>query len=116
MIAKTKNISIGLQSVELAKDNRDKLYQSENIKGMDEGRDHEKASSSGMHFLYEGDGYAVIGNFDLARSMYESQIMLLRSKADLDIKALAMCHGRLGNIRYIIIMISIYLDVCFTIF
>jgi len=35
--------------------------------------------------------------FDLAKHNYEAQIMWIRSRPRIDIKALAICHGRLGK-------------------
>ncbi len=35
--------------------------------------------------------------FDLAQHMYEAQIMWIRSRPRVDIKTLAICHGRLGK-------------------
>jgi len=52
-----------------------------------------------MHFLYEADGLAGEGKFDMAYSTYEMQIVSLRTQPDgkLDIKLLAITHGRLGK-------------------
>lgn len=51
-----------------------------------------------MHFLYEGDGYAMENKFSLAQHNYEAQIWSLRAQPrGVDIKLLAICHGRLGK-------------------
>lgn len=50
-----------------------------------------------MHYLYEGDGYAMESKFPLALQMYETQVLFLRSRPTIDIKLLALCHGRLGK-------------------
>lgn len=96
-IAVTTNIDVGLEYSNMAKDMRDRLESCGEVKNMRVGQDHEKMSINGMHFIYEGDGYAMVGQFNLARSMYESQIMFLRSRPAVDIKLLAICHGRLGK-------------------
>jgi tetratricopeptide (TPR) repeat protein len=48
-------------------------------------------------YRYEADGYAKEGNFVLAYSTYEAQIIFLRSQPELNIKLLAITHGRLGR-------------------
>ena len=52
-----------------------------------------------MHYLYEADAYVVGGNFSLACTVYEMQIIYLRSRPRLDIKMLAVTHGRMGKVR-----------------
>ena len=44
-----------------------------------------------------GDGYAQENKFAFAQDMYEAQIMWIRSRPIIDIKALAICHGRMGK-------------------
>lgn len=96
-MASTTDLSHKLQVVSMSHDNRLKLLKSNHMKLMEEGINHSKLEESGMHFLYEGDGYAMIGQFKLSLSLYEAQVMYLRSQPRSDIKKLAMCHGRLGK-------------------
>ena len=96
-IAQTANIFQSLKIFDYSKQNRLKLLKSAYFKGQEEGMDHERLEIEGMKYLYEADGYASMGNFTLASSMYEAQIMYLRSKSDLDIKLLAFTHGRFGK-------------------
>ena len=48
-------------------------------------------------YILIGDGYALENKFDFAQHMYEAQIMWIRSRPSIDIKALAICHGRMGK-------------------
>ena len=58
---------------------------------------HEKLGVDGLNYLYEGDGYASLGNFVMALQMYEAQIVYLRSKPIVNIKFLAITHGHMGK-------------------
>ena len=81
----------------MATDNRKQLTRSKDFRSMEEGMDHLRYGLNGMHFLYEADGHAKEGNFLMAYSTYEAQILYLRSEPTLNIKLLAITHGRLGR-------------------
>eukprot|EP01041_Mallomonas_annulata_P015298 gene15298-32402_t len=46
----------------------------------------------------EADGLAIMNKFDRAYSLYEAQIISLRSEKVKDVKILSVCHGRLGRL------------------
>ena len=48
-------------------------------------------------YQHIGDGYAQENKFEFAQHMYEAQIMWIRCRPSIDIKALAICHGRMGK-------------------
>ena len=77
--------------------NRRRLTRNKDFRGTTEGMDHMDAEANGMHYLYEADGYALEGNFTLAHSTYDNQIIYLRSKPKLNIKLLAITHGHYGK-------------------
>ena len=77
--------------------NRRRLTRNKDFKGTAEGMTHIAVEASGMHWLYEADAYVVGGNFTLACTVYEMQIIYLRSRPKLDIKMLAVTHGRMGK-------------------
>jgi WD40 repeat protein len=81
----------------LTNKNRKLLVQSSTFKAQEDGLDHKYLFSMGIHYLHEADGYTSQGKFELARSLYEAQIWYLRSTVPLDIKLLAICHGRMGR-------------------
>ena len=88
------------QKMKMAKINRgmrNALLMSENLHQMEEGFDYMDMYAAGMHHLFEGDGYAAANMFEAARTAYENQIWSLRSKPRVDVKMLAVCHGRLGR-------------------
>ena len=96
-IAGATNLKHKFSLSTMASDNRHQMTTSRDFRGMEEGMDHVRYEENGMHFLYEADGYTMEGNFAMAYSTYESQIIYLRSKPKLDIKLLAIVHGRLGK-------------------
>lgn len=116
-ISDTAVIKQKLELSHLSKDTRRQLQSTSHFKHTEEGIDHQKLfRERGLTLLYEGDGYAQENKFELAAGLYEAQIMLLRSTArsnaarnagkkgsarqktgGVDIKALAICHGRLGK-------------------
>ena len=96
-IAGTTNIRQSVALAGMATDNRKMITKSKDYKGMEEGMDHIRFEENGMHFLYEGDGYASEGKFILAYASYDAQVIFLRSKPKLDIKLLSITHGRLGK-------------------
>jgi len=96
-IAGTTNLKHKFSLSTMASDNRHQMTTSREFRGMEEGMDHVRYEENGMHYLYEADGYTMEGNFVLAYGTYESQIIYLRSKPKLDIKLLAIVHGRLGK-------------------
>eukprot|EP01038_Epipyxis_sp_PR26KG_P007587 gene7587-10336_t len=96
-ISSTASIKQSLTLVNLSKATKKKLMESQDFKGMEEGIDHRNLYYQGMHFLYEGDGYAMENKFDHAKDLYETQILWIRSRPKVDIKMLAICHGRLGK-------------------
>ena len=97
MINSTAGVQQKLMLAKLSKDSRKQMTQLRDFKHMEEGIDHNTLYLKGMKLLYEGDGYVKEGRFDLALSMYDAQIIWLRSKPTFDIKLLAICHGRLGR-------------------
>lgn len=96
-IALTASVDQGVKLASMSHDDRVKLLRSQYFKKQEEGLNHVKMESEGLHFLYEADGYATKGNFQLAASMYEAQVMYLRSQPKLNIKFLAITHGRMGK-------------------
>jgi WD40 repeat protein len=54
--------------------------------------------SHGMTFLYEGDGYCNENKFSYALNCYEAQIITIRATLPVNVKLLAVCHGRLGKL------------------
>jgi len=97
-IAGTTSLSQKFKMAEMATDNRKKLVKSKDFRGMSEGMDHVRLAEEGLHYLYEGDGFAIEGKYDLGRESYENQIVLLRSKGkNLNIKHLSITHGHLGQ-------------------
>lgn len=96
-IAAMTDIKQVVQIAGLGRENRRKLENSDHLKIMEEGLNHARLQSESLKFLYEGDGHAMVGKYQLGLSMYEAQIMLVRSQPTLNIKHLAMCHGRLGK-------------------
>lgn len=77
--------------------NRRRLTRNKDFRGTAEGMDHIDSEANGLHYLYEADGYVLEGNFQLAHSTYDLQIIYLRSKPKLNIKMLAITHGRIGK-------------------
>jgi hypothetical protein len=97
-IAGTTMLSNSMAVVDLSKENRDKLTRSVHFKSQEEGMNHVKlASEEFMYYLYEADGYTKEGNFALASSMYEAQLLLLQSKPVQNIKQLSITHGKMGK-------------------
>ena len=64
----------------------------------EEGLDVNRQQAAMLYFLWEGDGLAEMGKSKQAAELYEAQIIILRSQPDLNIKALAMTHNRLGKL------------------
>ena len=98
IIAISAETKTALTNIELSNKQRDKIKSSTDFKSLDEGMSQIKLASRGMHFLYEGDGYTIENNFPLAEHCYEAQIISLRSIIPVNIKWLAICHGRLGRL------------------
>jgi tetratricopeptide (TPR) repeat protein len=97
-ISETAVIQQKIGMAGLSRDRQQRLVASRDFKGMEEGIDHNDLYHlRGLKMLYEGDGYARLNKFDLAKQMYEAQILWIRSRPKLDIKTLAICHGRLGK-------------------
>lgn len=93
-IAETTTLRHKFNMVDMTRDNRLKLTTSSDYKGQEQGMDHFKlAESYGMHFLYEADGYTAAGKYDMARNLYEAQVVYLRAAPILNIKLLSICHG-----------------------
>jgi len=85
-VALTTNIAHKVNLATIASDNRKLLTKNREFRNMEEGMDHLRYEMNGLHFLYEADGHSQSGNFDLAYSTYEAQIMFLRSQPNIDIK------------------------------
>jgi WD40 repeat protein len=96
-IAITTNISHKVNLATIASDNRKMLTRNRNFRFMEEGMDHLRYEMNGLHYLYEADGYAQAGNFIMAYSTYEAQILYLRTAPQLDIKQLSITHGHMGR-------------------
>jgi hypothetical protein len=77
---------------------RQRLVQSSYFHLTEEGLDVRKLSASRLYFLWQGDGLVAMGKIDRAAELYEAQIVILRSSVELDIKALALTHNRLGKL------------------
>ena len=92
VIALTAQVSQGITMNELNKENRMLLLKSATFKSQEEGMHHDRLGVEGLQFLYEGDGYASLGNFTMALQMYEAQIVYLRSKPSVNIKVLTVTH------------------------
>ena len=97
LISSTHNIHQSIVLAELNYQNRQKLVTSRYFKGQEEGMDHRKMEADGMHYVYEAEGYANVGNFFMALSLFETQIISLRSKSSLNIKLLAVVHGKMAH-------------------
>lgn len=104
-ISETATVRQKLELTQLSKHARKTLISSSTFKSSEEGISHANLFAAGMTMFYEGDGYAMESKFDLATQCYEAQITLIRSKQLVSepqqrqqaIKALAICHGRLGR-------------------
>jgi tetratricopeptide (TPR) repeat protein len=97
-ISGTAAIKQKIDMAGLSRSRQQRLAGSQDFKGMEEGIDHaDLYHVRGLKMLYEGDGYAKMNKFNLARDMYEAQVMWIRSRPQTDIKLLAICHGRLGK-------------------
>lgn len=78
-----------------------------------EGLDHKYLYNiKQLKFLYEGDGYYKEHRYLLAKNMYEAQIITIRSKKPIDIKALAICHNKLGKVFLTIEVIHTNYNLC----
>lgn len=98
-IAQTYQIRKQLNIGTLPYEQHKKLVSSEYIKSMEEGMNSQQmVIDGGMKFLYEGDAYTLDNKFNEAESCYDAQIIYLRSRKPLNIKYLAICHGRLGKL------------------
>lgn len=95
----TSSLQQKLSLIELSKENQKKLVNSEYFKGMEEGISHPLLYSRGLTMYYEANGYVKENKFALARDLYEGQIISLRCRAigPQEIKLLALCHGKLGQ-------------------
>jgi hypothetical protein len=109
-----------LHLTSLAPVTRHRLIHASNFKKMQEGFDLQKiVEESNMRFLLEGDGCAQENKFDRAKQLYEAQIISIRARTvvskdskrktvslvtrnpqltPMEIKLLAVCHGRLGKV------------------
>jgi tetratricopeptide (TPR) repeat protein len=112
-IADASSIRQQLEVVTIPRESRNKLLASSGYALMEEGMNHTELgrATGGLHLLYEGDGMTRAAKFDLACSLYEAQIISIRSRSqtcgnvngrriipDGDIKLLAFTHGRLGKL------------------
>jgi hypothetical protein len=117
VISSTADMKQKLYLSSIPRDTKKMLTSNSQFKSMYEGIDYQNlVVSRGMKYLLEGDGYAQEKKFELAKKMYEAQIILLRSCSksnikkttkknvvmrssdiDIDVKMLAICHGRLGK-------------------
>ena len=98
-LANTAEMTTKLKVCSLPHKHYKKLTSSVHLKDMEEGMSQSRMyESGGLTFLFEGDGYAVNRKYKQAEDCYEAQIITIRSRAPLNIKYLAMCHGRLGKL------------------
>jgi tetratricopeptide (TPR) repeat protein len=97
MVNSTSIVHQKLELARLSKDSRKQLTSLRAFRSMEEGIDHKKLYIQGMKLMYEADGYVKEGRFELALSLYDAQILLIRSRPSFDIKLLSICHGRLGR-------------------
>ena len=98
-LASTAEMSVKLKVCTLPHKHYKKLTSSVHIKDMEEGMSQSRMyESGGLTFLFEGDGYAINRKYKQAEDCYEAQIISIRSRVPLNIKHLAMCHGRLGKL------------------
>lgn len=98
-LAQTNQIKKQLSLASLSNTQHKKLITSDLHTTMEEGMNSlHMVIDGGMKFLFEGDGYTVANQFPQAESCYDAQIIYLRSRKPLNIKYLAMCHGRLGKL------------------
>ena len=76
-----------------------KLMTSQHLNKMEEGMSQTYlATDGGMKFLFEGDGLMMDNKYAQAENCYDAQIITLRSRLPVNIKYLAICHGRLGKL------------------
>lgn len=105
-----------LQVAAIPREPRRRLVASSAFRSSEEGRDHSRLGKvhGGMHLLYEGDGMVRAAKLELARSLYEAQIISIRSRGEdadgsglrrllsaHDINLLAITHGRMGKLFFL---------------
>jgi len=114
----TATVKQKLHLASMASATRQRLIRSTNFRDMPEGIDMQKlVEDSNMRFLLEGDGYAKESKFELAKQMYDAQVIAIRARTQAgiskgrrpalvsrnpqltgkEIKLLGLCHGRLGK-------------------
>lgn len=99
LISDTSTIQQKLNLTKLSRDNYKKLVTNQYFKTMEEGINHAYLLyEKNLKILYEGDLYFHENKYALAIQMYETQIIMIRSKKPIDIKGLSLCHGRLGHV------------------
>lgn len=97
-IAQTAELRTKLAISALPHIQKKTLKDSEHMKIMEEGISQTYLYSHGLTFLYEGDGYTLHNMFPQALNCYEAQTISIRAVKPVNVKLLAMCHGRLGKL------------------
>lgn len=113
-IAETSLIKQRLEVTALHEEQRSQMLKSSAFALMEEGMDHARLGKTALRLLYEGDGMARAAKFDMARNLYEAQLIIIRSRSkhsghlysrnlmcDEDVKLLAFTHGRLGKLFFL---------------
>ena len=113
-MAETVGIKQKLEMVGLHREQMAQMLRSSTFSSMEEGMDHARLGRTALRLLYEGDGMVRAAKFDVARSFYEAQLVIIRSRSVAsdtlygrnvmsheDIKFLAFTHGRLGKLFFL---------------
>lgn len=99
VLASTAEVASKLKVGTLPHKQSVQLRNSEHLNKMEEGMSQTYlATDGGMRFLFEGDGLVSDNKFPQAEDCYDAQIITLRSRVPVNVKYLAICHGRLGKL------------------